>query len=49
MGLPLSSRNLLGVVPVVRLQLLPRQRQRLPMSQPGVWRQRRQHEAASQR
>jgi hypothetical protein len=35
-GLALSSRNLLRVVPVVRSQLLPGHRQRLPMPQSGV-------------
>jgi hypothetical protein len=48
MGLALNSRNLLGMVPAVRLQLLPRQLQRLPMPQSGVRRQRRQHQAVSQ-
>jgi hypothetical protein len=49
MGLALSSKNLLGVVPAVRPRLLPRQRQRLPMSRPGIRRQRHQRRVASQR
>jgi hypothetical protein len=49
MGLALNSRNLLGVVLAVRLQPLPRQRQRLLMPQLEVRQQRRQHQAASQR
>jgi hypothetical protein len=36
------------VVPAVRSQLLPGQRQRLPMPQPGIQRQRRQRQAVSQ-
>jgi hypothetical protein len=35
MDLALSSRNLLRVVPAVRPQLLPGQRQRLPMPSRG--------------
>jgi hypothetical protein len=42
MGLALSSRHLLGVVPTIRPRLLPRQRQHLPMPQPGLRRRRRQ-------
>jgi hypothetical protein len=48
MGLALSGRNLMGVVPVVRLQPLPKQRQRLLMPQPGGRWQRRQHQVVSQ-
>jgi hypothetical protein len=47
MGLALSSRNLLGVVPAVYLQPLLRQHQRLLMPHPGVRRQRRQHQVVS--
>jgi hypothetical protein len=52
MGLALSSRHLLGVVPVIHPRLLPKQRQWLPMPQLGIRRQRRQrrqHRAVSQR
>jgi hypothetical protein len=49
MGLVLCSKNLRRVMPVVRPRLLPRQRQRLPMPQPGIRRQRHQRRVVSQR
>jgi hypothetical protein len=48
-GLALSSRHLLGVVPAIRLRLLPRQCKWLPMPQPGIRRQWHQRLAATQR
>jgi hypothetical protein len=49
MGLALSSKNLLRVVSAVRPRMLPRQRQRLPMPQPGIRRRRHLRRVVSQR
>jgi hypothetical protein len=49
MGLAPSTKNLLRAVQAVHPRLLPRQRQGLPMPQPGIRWRRHQHRVASQR